>query len=157
MMLSIQAARMGSVTTSLRRIGCTGSRWNSNLAPTTLRSTSVSNIMRKDDDNTTLNKKLNKLQRNKSSAAYALDEHDDDNYAGLAAAAMEKAMQRTLDDAGKSSQKEAWMVNLGRKDNNAWLTGPRDEKEWFTGVPPSECPGKLLRSLPKPDSGEIEL
>lgn len=155
MMLSIQAARMGSVSTTLRRIGCctaSSSRcWNSNLAPTsTFRSTSPlsnNNTMRKDEDNANLkNNKLNNIQRSKSSSAAALDDHDDEsNYGGLAAIAIEKAMQRTLDDAGQSSLKEAWMVNLGRKDDNAWLMGPR-EKEWFTGVPPSKCPGRWCRS-----------
>ena len=62
------------------------------------------------------------------------------------------------------AQQEAWMINLGRDDNDQWLTGPRDPNEWFTGVQPSECPGvekvvsqlkgdkerHILRSLPLP-------
>jgi hypothetical protein len=40
------------------------------------------------------------------------------------------------------SHDEAWMVNLGRGDNDAWLLGPRDEDEWFTGLKPAICPGK---------------
>ena len=39
------------------------------------------------------------------------------------------------------AQQEAWMINLGRDDNDQWLTGPRDPNEWFTGVQPSDCPG----------------
>jgi hypothetical protein len=41
------------------------------------------------------------------------------------------------------SHDEAWMVNIGRHDNDAWLLGPRDEDEWFTGLKPSICPGKF--------------
>jgi hypothetical protein len=38
---------------------------------------------------------------------------------------------------------ESWMINLGRGNDNAWLTGPRNEQEWFTGVAPvNQCPGK---------------
>lgn len=40
---------------------------------------------------------------------------------------------------------EPWMINLGRGNNNAWLMGPRNEQEWFTGVAPvNGCPGKRL-------------
>ena len=44
--------------------------------------------------------------------------------------------------SGKSSRThhEAWMVNLGRGDEE-WLTGPRGE-EWYTGLKPSLCPGE---------------
>lgn len=42
----------------------------------------------------------------------------------------------------EKSRKEAWMVNLGRGDNDKWLNGPRNN-EWFTGVSPKDnCPGK---------------
>ncbi len=41
-----------------------------------------------------------------------------------------------------TSPVEAWMVNLGR-DDNEWLLGPRDPDEWFTGLKPSCCPGKF--------------
>jgi hypothetical protein len=40
------------------------------------------------------------------------------------------------------AREEAWMVNLGRDDNNEWLIGPRDPDEWFTGLKPSSCPGE---------------
>ncbi len=51
---------------------------------------------------------------------------------------------------------ESWMINLGRSDNNEWLTGPRDPDEWFTGKQPKICPGvdtgdrKIVRSLSLP-------
>jgi len=52
------------------------------------------------------------------------------------------------------SHEEAWMINLGRSDNNKWLTGPRDPDEWFTGKQPKICPGvdakEIVRSLPLP-------
>jgi hypothetical protein len=52
------------------------------------------------------------------------------------------------------SHEEAWMINLGRDDNNAWLTGPRNAGEWYTGRRPSICPGVdvdgNIRSLPLP-------
>ena len=44
---------------------------------------------------------------------------------------------------GKSHE-ESWMINLGRGNVNAWLTGVRSD-EWFTGVIPSKCPGKFLK------------
>ncbi len=50
---------------------------------------------------------------------------------------------------------EDWMINLGRSDNNEWLSGPRDPDEWFTGKQPKICPGvdtghEIVRSLPLP-------
>ena len=45
-----------------------------------------------------------------------------------------------VEDSARSVQ-EAWMVNLGRGDDE-WLTGPRGG-EWFTGVAPDVCPGEL--------------
>mmetsp|Transcript_14630 Transcript_14630/g.40649 ORF Transcript_14630/g.40649 Transcript_14630/m.40649 type:complete len:969 (+) Transcript_14630:158-3064(+) len=55
---------------------------------------------------------------------------------------------------GSLSHDEAWMINLGRSDNNEWLTGPRDPDEWFTGKQPKICPGvdakEIVRSLPLP-------
>jgi hypothetical protein len=67
---------------------------------------------------------------------------------GLAAAAMARSKNATF------SHEEAWMINLGRDDNNAWLTGPRNEGEWYTGRKPSICPGVdvdgNIRSLPLP-------
>ena len=46
------------------------------------------------------------------------------------------------------------MVNLGRDENNEWLSTQRDADEWFTGLKPSICPGSdangTIRSLPLP-------
>lgn len=57
------------------------------------------------------------------------------------------------------SHEEAWMVSLGRDDNNEWLLGPRDANEWFTGLKPSTCPGTdtkgVIRSLPLPKLDDV--
>jgi len=53
---------------------------------------------------------------------------------------------------------DEWKDNLGRNDDNEWLTGPRDEDMWYTGVKPSNCPGfenGVLRSLPFPNISAV--
>ena len=93
--------------------------------------------------------------RSKSSVAYADDHltnedemiefediamthqhHPSQGHAAAAAAASTVA----------KSHAEAWMINLGRNDDNIWLSKPRDEK-WWTGVHPQNCPGKFLDKL----------
>jgi hypothetical protein len=80
------------------------------------------------------------VSRNKSTAAALADDgYDDflkDHSSGHASAAAMKARG----SLGKSHE-EAWMINLGRENENEWLLGPRPQ-EWFTGLPPSKCPGK---------------
>ena len=49
----------------------------------------------------------------------------------------------------QKTQYEDWMINLGRGRNKVWLTGPRP-KDWFTGLNPELCPGKV--TLPRPQS-----
>lgn len=44
---------------------------------------------------------------------------------------------------GGRSHQEAWMVNLGRGDDE-WLSKPRTG-EWFTGLEPNICPGEFIR------------
>jgi hypothetical protein len=41
------------------------------------------------------------------------------------------------------SHGESWMINLGRDGDNEWLLGPRDPDDWFTGLKPTVCPGKI--------------
>lgn len=57
------------------------------------------------------------------------------------------------------SHEESWTINLGRNDNNEWLTGPRDADEWFTGRQPNICPGAdskgIIRSLPLPRLDQV--
>lgn len=78
---------------------------------------------------------LSTFWRHKSSLA-AYDDDDEDvidatnGHAAAAALNFEKSHQ------------ESWMINLGRGNNNAWLSGPRTG-DWFTGLAPSKCPGKL--------------
>jgi len=74
-------------------------------------------------------------------AAYDSDEEElEYRTKGFAAAAALGATHK--------SHEEAWMVNLGRNQDNEWLLRPRDSK-WFTGLPPSECPGKccMIKSI----------
>jgi hypothetical protein len=78
------------------------------------------------------------LLRNKSTAAALADDDYGDVLNGNSsghAAAMEARV--SMD----KSHEEAWMINLGRGNDNEWLSGPRPQ-EWFTGLPPSKCPGK---------------
>lgn len=43
-----------------------------------------------------------------------------------------------------SAKTDPWKINLGRGTDNAWLMGPRNEHEWYTGVAPvNGCPGTL--------------
>jgi hypothetical protein len=84
-------------------------------------------------------------------AAYDSDDSDDapttaaTPYAGHAQAAKARAVM---------SHEEAWMINLGRDNDNEWLKGPRNADEWYTGLKPSLCPGVdakgNIRSLPLP-------
>jgi hypothetical protein len=70
---------------------------------------------------------------------------------GHAAAATQLAASaRSLD--------EAWMINLGRQDDNNWLSKPRED-DWWTGVHPRNCPGAdkmgIIRSLPLPNLSAV--
>ena len=81
-------------------------------------------------------------------ASYADSDSDEENEIVSA------TTTRSTVGEGSLSHEEAWMVNLGRADNNEWLTGPRDPDEWFTGKQPKICPGvdgkEIIRSLPLP-------
>ena len=82
-------------------------------------------------------------------AAYSDSDSDEDNDAEVNA-----STTRNTVGSGALSHEEAWMINLGRADNNEWLTGSRDPDEWFTGKQPKICPGvdsnEIIRSLPLP-------
>jgi hypothetical protein len=45
-----------------------------------------------------------------------------------------------------ASHEQAWKVNLGRGDDNRWLTGARSD-DWFTGLSPKSCPGKHVHDF----------
>ena len=67
---------------------------------------------------------------------YDVDIDNDNRARGHAEAAMARA-------AHTLSHDEPWMINLGRDGDNEWLLGPRNPDDWFTGLKPSLCPGKL--------------
>ena len=46
--------------------------------------------------------------------------------------------------AASASHEEAWMINLGRGNDNEWLTGPREDT-WYTGIHPRDCPGTYYK------------
>jgi hypothetical protein len=59
--------------------------------------------------------------------------------------AIENKTRDTMGD-GTLSHEETWRINLGRDDNNKWLTAPRDADEWFTGKQPKKnVPALMLK------------
>ena len=44
----------------------------------------------------------------------------------------------------ESVKEYPWAINLHRGNNNAWLSDTRNEREWFTGLDPKDCPGKCI-------------
>lgn len=85
------------------------------------------------------------LLRYKSSAAVSQVPDDTEEITGHSEGHAAAAEARNKFD---TSHEEAWMINLGRGSNNQWLTGPRSD-EWFTGLPPSQCPGKYKYYWPE--------
>ena len=119
MMLSPQAARMGTVFTTLRKIG-----FRSQLRPTA----------------------RHRISRfNKSTLASSSAQDDlylDEDYSVVSHGVPVEVPVKVMPTAPLGtvrSQEDAWMVNVGR-ESDAWLHGPRSA-DWFTGVHPSECPG----------------
>lgn len=147
MMLSPQAARMGTAMrclgkASLRRSyesGSIGSR----------RVVTLHTLARNDGkifgSDTFIHQQL-KNQRFKSTtgvaAAFESDSDDDEEPRDLGYTHLGHAV--AAEYRAKNVLEEPWRINLGRGNDNAWLMGPRDEQEWFTGVAPvNDCPGKL--------------
>lgn len=141
MMLSPQAARMGTVWTTLRNIGMSSS--NSALRVTLQGHRSSIRGSRLAD-------------RFKSPAAVFssisdedFDDSHHDNRGKLVVDRTEghklAAEYRAESDVNqRHAYEEPWMMNLGRGNDNAWLMGLRKDDEWFTGVAPRNCPGKSL-------------
>jgi hypothetical protein len=86
---------------------------------------------------TTLRHKFTVL-RNKSTAAALTDDAYGDVLNGHSSGHAAAMKARVSMD---KSHEEAWMINIGRGNENEWLSGPRPQ-EWFTGLSPSKCPGK---------------
>lgn len=99
------------------------------------------------------------FSRWKSTIASYEDELEDNYIEGDTPTSVANNSTRNTIGGGNLSHEEAWMINLGRDDNNTWLTGPRDSDEWFTGKQPSICPGAdskgKIRSLPLPRLDQV--
>jgi len=165
MMLSPQAARMGTVHTTLRRIGLFGCHRSFGGSSSRLLGGSASIWKSAATNEPALRHRLSSIRFNSSRAAisaFSDDSEDSDHeeedlllqqqvdlgYASQGhAAAMEK---RSSSASAAAPVDEPWMINLGRNNNqdNEWLMGPRDPQEWFTGVSPSQqCPGEFCLLL----------
>jgi hypothetical protein len=161
MMLSPSAARIGTTSARLRELakkrppGCrffnsrngfSSFRHGGNLSSKAIevRSKALSTNARAFFSTTS---DVSSTRWKSTMASYDFDNEDDDEEV------KHNATTRTI-GVGTLSHEEVWMVNLGRSDNNEWLTGPRDPDEWFTGKQPKICPGVdakgIIRSLPLP-------
>ena len=156
MMLSPSAARMGTVSTTLRHIG--KSRRGFSIAALGRRESEVngSGMIRQAFNRSAWDARAviaSDLTRWKSTmaAAYSDSEDDEEEFETLDRS---HGHAEAVKARSALSHEEAWMVNLGRDDNNEWLLGPRDADDWFTGLKPSICPGTdqqgVIRSLPLP-------
>lgn len=158
MMLSPSAARIGTTSTMLRELakkrppGCrffnsrngfSSIRHGGHLSPKAIeiRSKALSTNARAFFSTTS---DVSSTRWKSTMASYDFDNEENDA----------EATTGSTVGAGTSSHDKGWMVNLGRSDNNEWLTGPRDPDEWFTGKQPKICPGVdakgIIRSLPLP-------
>jgi hypothetical protein len=155
-MLSPNACRMGLVTTTRRQIGyslLTSPSMGSRRALLTASSNSSLLVSggRSDAETSsiwTLPRQAGnrRWKSTRMASAYDTDEDSDGSLdarsKGFEAAAQ---LRSTSSEQKLWAHEEAWMVNLGRGNDNEWLTGPREE-EWFTGVHPRDCPGTSVGS-----------
>jgi hypothetical protein len=91
-------------------------------------------------------------------ANYDSDEDFTSRYTGHKAAANLRAAA-SGNNTNNNTLQEPWMINLGRGNDNAWLTGPRTAS-WFTGISPADgCPGVdehgRIRSMPLPTLSNV--
>lgn len=147
MMLSQQAARMGTVYTTLRKIGMSSSirQGSANRQVQRLFGTSSSSVRG--------GAPLSPF----SSMAQAY-EYEEDEAVVSAVVDRSAGHKASVEARLQHSHEEPWMVNLGREDDT-WLHGPR-ANAWFTGVAPKNCPGvddsgTALRSLPLPNLAAV--
>ena len=161
MMLSPAAARMGCVKTTLRKIGTTGRHYSTALGrrqAVSFRSSSesfkVSATSAPYYCPLASSDVLRSWKSTMASYSDSEDEYDEEDSKRSHGHA-EGAKARAGGGRMEFSHDEAWMINLGRGNNDEWLQGPRDEDEWFTGLKPSICPGAdskgIIRSLPLPN------
>lgn len=148
-MVSPSACRMGLVSTTRRKIGTFFSRRSalgsqrSFSAVDVFLSSSFPPPVKKDPFACTFRRPFRPLfsiKRWQSSTAAVSYDSDSDGGDDLEIRSKGFAAAQELRTTEKLSRQEAWMINLGRDNDNEWLTGPREE-EWFTGVHPLDCPG----------------
>lgn len=158
MMLSPQAARMGTVFTTLRRIGVAGFLHVGDSAVHSRRvmghsAVSPLHTIRLPAAHSLKSYFLpfsdNLARRHKSSraACCSFDEEVENSYVDndVPMSNSKLDMTPTIHHRLSSAVSEPWTINLGRCKNHEWLVGPRDPQDWFTGVAPvNNCPGKLL-------------
>ena len=141
MMLSPQAARMGTVFTTLRQIGK-----SSKLSRSTVRIASRHGVG-------------GTIARFKSTEALE-DDYDGEltyRYKGHMSASALRVLHPTTPVQDHDTN-GPWTINLGRGNENAQLTGPRNPDEWFTGLAPHQSPGfshGAIRSLALPNLSAV--
>ena len=177
-MLSPAAARMGCVKTTLRKIGLQDRRHVSTgllshhrrrggvmpvveSTPKIKASSTLLSLNYHPRSSPFVASYSDVLHRWKSTmASYGDSDDDTDDDEGIVEDSLSKRSHGHAEGVKargrmEFSHEEAWMINLGRGNNDEWLLGPRDEDEWFTGLKPSICPGSdstgIIRSLPLPN------
>jgi len=182
MMLSPQAARMGTVHTTLRKIGMAPKKKLSSVVTGTITTTprfgvgrstirhhrdphhldyhyyfsgkpfsTITTMMTTPMTSTTMSPTPRRFKSSQAAATVVTDSESDTDdemtrgvsfhrYEGHASAAA--TLLSSTHSTTKHAYEEPWMINLHRGNNNEWLSGPRNEKEWFTGLAPRDCPGK---------------
>jgi hypothetical protein len=148
MMLSPQAARMGTVWTTLRNIGMSKGPCRSfHVSPCNISLVSKTKKGK-------IVPILSSVRFKSTMANYDSDEDFTSRYTGHKAAANLRATS-----GNNHALQEPWMINLGRGNDNAWLMGPR-KSSWFTGTSPADgCPGVdehgRIRSMPLPTLSNV--
>ncbi|GKY97274.1 hypothetical protein MPSEU_000685800 [Mayamaea pseudoterrestris] len=165
MMLSPQAARMGTVFTTLRKIGSSRGRSTArhrifpSNSQVSFKSTMAS-VAVDDDDEDDLRVTRTKNATGSRVAVTCNDEETQKKVRHPMPTNHPSASASTSPSAATHrSHEQAWMVNLGRECDD-WLHGPRSA-DWFTGVHPSSgtCPGVdvhgSIRSVPLPNLSRV--
>ncbi len=134
MMLSASAARMGCVKTTLRHIGKNHRKFSVASCRRELLLSSGKQKSNTFRASVALVSDVNRWKSTVAAYGHSADEETFDKNHDHAEAAKVRST---------FSHEEAWMLNLGRGDNNEWLLGPRDPDEWFTGLKPTSCPGEF--------------